>query len=169
MKLVVLKVKSWVDFIFSVDLAKPLDSWVRCAFGNSLWRCLDIKLKMVIPAVKHRCISHFSLGSVLPFLPLQIFQSYLHGKEWPTDQLASHAFTLVEFYSCHTSASTESKVIKALVPLVFHTQHCLGPVTHHLDLSTIRDGSTWSKFGARGEHGDVFLFSKKSKFTFVDV
>ena len=24
---------------------------------------------------------------------------------------------------------------------------------------TIRDGSTWSKFGARGEHGDVFLFS----------
>ena len=24
---------------------------------------------------------------------------------------------------------------------------------------TIRDGSTWSKFGARGEHKDVFLFS----------
>ena len=24
---------------------------------------------------------------------------------------------------------------------------------------TIRDGSTWSKFGAHGEHGDVFLFS----------
>ena len=24
---------------------------------------------------------------------------------------------------------------------------------------TIRDGSTWSKFGARGEHGDFFLFS----------
>ena len=85
-----------------------------------------------------------------------------------SDQLAAHAFTLFEFYSCHTSASTESEVIKALVPLVFHTQHWLGPVTHHLDLYTIRDGSTWSKFGARGEHGDVFLFSKKSKLTFVD-
>ena len=24
---------------------------------------------------------------------------------------------------------------------------------------TIRDGSTWSKFGARGEHGDVLRFS----------
>ena len=24
---------------------------------------------------------------------------------------------------------------------------------------TIQDGSTWSKLGARGEHGDVFLFS----------
>ena len=27
---------------------------------------------------------------------------------------------------------------------------------HHLFHPTIRDGSTWSKFGARGEHGDVF-------------
>ena len=86
-----------------------------------------------------------------------------------SDQLAAHAFTFVEFRSCHTSASTEAKVIKALVPLVFHTQHCLGPVTHHLDLSTIRDWSTWSKFGAHGEHGDVYLFYKKSKLTFVDV
>ena len=24
---------------------------------------------------------------------------------------------------------------------------------------SIRDSSTWSKFGAHGEHGDVFLFS----------
>ena len=30
---------------------------------------------------------------------------------------------------------------------------------HNLCHPTIRDGSTWSKFGARGEHGDVFLFS----------
>ena len=30
---------------------------------------------------------------------------------------------------------------------------------HKLCHLTIRDGSTWSKFGARGEHGDVFLFS----------
>ena len=34
---------------------------------------------------------------------------------------------------------------------------------------TIRDGSTWSKFGAREEHGDVFLFSNLSALTFVDV
>ena len=30
---------------------------------------------------------------------------------------------------------------------------------HKLCHLTILDGSTWSKFGARGEHGDVFLFS----------
>ena len=27
---------------------------------------------------------------------------------------------------------------------------------HNLCHPTIKDGSTWSKFGARGEHGDVF-------------
>ena len=30
---------------------------------------------------------------------------------------------------------------------------------HSLFHPTIQDGSMWSKFGARGEHGDVFLFS----------
>ena len=32
------------------------------------------------------------------------------------------------------------------------------PGLHKLCHPTILDGSTWSKFGARGEHGDVFLF-----------
>ena len=35
----------------------------------------------------------------------------------------------------------------------------LPPGLHNLCHPTIRDGSTWSKFGARGEHGDVFLLS----------
>ena len=30
---------------------------------------------------------------------------------------------------------------------------------HKLWYPGIRDRSTWSKFGAHGEHGDVFLFS----------
>ena len=30
---------------------------------------------------------------------------------------------------------------------------------HKLCYPTIRDRSTWSEFGAHGEHGDVFLFS----------
>ena len=33
------------------------------------------------------------------------------------------------------------------------------PGLHNLCHPTIRDGSTWSQFGACGEHGDVFLFS----------
>ena len=30
---------------------------------------------------------------------------------------------------------------------------------HKLWCPVVRDRSTWSKFGAHGEHGDVFLFS----------
>ena len=33
------------------------------------------------------------------------------------------------------------------------------PGLHKLCYPTIRDRSTWSKFGAHGEHGNVFLFS----------
>ena len=33
------------------------------------------------------------------------------------------------------------------------------PGLHKLWYPVVRDMSTWSKFGAHGEHGDVFLFS----------
>ena len=33
------------------------------------------------------------------------------------------------------------------------------PGLHKLWYPSIRDTRTWSKFGAHGEHGDVFLFS----------
>ena len=33
------------------------------------------------------------------------------------------------------------------------------PGVHKSFHPTIRDGSTWRKFGARGEHGDVLWFS----------
>ena len=33
---------------------------------------------------------------------------------------------------------------------------------------TIRDGSTWGKFGARGEHKDVFLFSNLGALLFSE-
>ena len=36
---------------------------------------------------------------------------------------------------------------------------CRRPGLHKLWYPSIRDTSTWSKFGAHGEHGDVFLFS----------
>ena len=35
----------------------------------------------------------------------------------------------------------------------------LSPGLHKLWYPGIRDTSTWSKFGAHGEHGDVFPFS----------
>ena len=38
---------------------------------------------------------------------------------------------------------------------------------HKLYHPTIRDGSTWSKFGARGEHGDVFLFSNFNRCALI--
>ena len=39
------------------------------------------------------------------------------------------------------------------------TRHTSEAGLHKLCYPTIRDRSTWSKFGARGEYGDVFLFS----------
>ena len=36
---------------------------------------------------------------------------------------------------------------------------------HKLWYPSIRDTSTWSKFGAHGEHGDVFLFSNIGKLS----
>ena len=40
----------------------------------------------------------------------------------------------------------------------FSSEMCT-PGLHKLWYPGIRDMSTWSKFGAHGEHGDVFLFS----------
>ena len=40
---------------------------------------------------------------------------------------------------------------------VYHCRQC--PGLHKLWYPVVRDRSTWSKFGAHGEHGDVFLFS----------
>jgi len=40
-----------------------------------------------------------------------------------------------------------------------HKSLHLGSGVHKSFHPTIRDGSTWSKFGARGEHGDVLRFS----------
>ena len=42
---------------------------------------------------------------------------------------------------------------------VFTEKFELGPGLHKLWYPVVRDRSTWSKFGAHGEHGDVFLFS----------
>ena len=39
------------------------------------------------------------------------------------------------------------------------TQNCCGAGLHKLWYPVVRDMSTWSKFGAHGERGDVFLFS----------
>ena len=43
-----------------------------------------------------------------------------------------------------------------------HSDVDLGPTSwtglHKLWYPVVRDRSTWSKFGAHGEHGDVFLF-----------
>ena len=42
------------------------------------------------------------------------------------------------------------------------------PGLHKLCYPTIRDRSTWSKFGAYGEHGDVFLFSNLGALWFSE-
>ena len=41
----------------------------------------------------------------------------------------------------------------------YHRQCTAWSGLHKLWYPGLRDMSTWSKFGAHGEHGDVFLFS----------
>ena len=43
--------------------------------------------------------------------------------------------------------------------LLQERQQCMQAGLHNSFHPTIRDGSTWSKFGAHGEYGDVFLLS----------
>ena len=46
----------------------------------------------------------------------------------------------------------------ALYCMVLHGIAWYGTELHKLWYPGIRDTSTWRKFGAYGEHGDVFLF-----------
>ena len=50
-----------------------------------------------------------------------------------------------------------SLIQRHIVLIPFWAIGCSG--LHKLWYPGIRDTSTWSKFGAHGEHGDVFLFS----------
>ena len=47
-------------------------------------------------------------------------------------------------------------------------RHELLPGLHKLWYPGIRDRSTWGKFGAHGEHGDVFLFSNLGALWFSE-
>ena len=54
----------------------------------------------------------------------------------------------------HTGAKSGCKLVTLL-----SNRFLLLPGLHKLWYPSIRDTSTWSKFGAHGEHGDIFLFS----------
>ena len=49
-----------------------------------------------------------------------------------------------------------------------HSSTSFEPGLHKLWYPCIRDMSTWSKFGAHGEHGDVFLFSNLGALWFSE-
>ena len=60
---------------------------------------------------------------------------------------------------CHTAKSLYWRPIKHFHAVPFLTAAGL----HKLCYPSIRDTSTWSKFGAHGEYGDVFLFSNSGE------
>ena len=73
-------------------------------------------------------------------------------------------FTLVSFQfstlALHTPPPQSAWEGGAQRSLHRHHHYCHHPGLHNSFHPTIQDGSTWSMFGAHGEHGDVFLFSK---------
>ena len=55
---------------------------------------------------------------------------------------------------------SEKNMLRMLIPHICHERHeHIRAGLHKLWYPGIRDMSMWSKFGAHGEHGDVFLFS----------
>ena len=50
----------------------------------------------------------------------------------------------------------------------FHQMQILKAGLHNLCHPTIGDGSTWSKFRARGEHREIFLFSNLDTLWFLE-
>ena len=60
-------------------------------------------------------------------------------------------------YSYSHKHSKRRSTIDISIYINVYIYICTG--LHNLCHPTIRDGSTWSKFGAHGEHGGVFLFS----------
>ena len=53
-------------------------------------------------------------------------------------------------------------------PKHMNTLACMYPGLHKLWYPVVRDMSTWSKFGAHGAHGDVFLFSNLGALWFSE-
>ena len=89
----------------------------------------------------------------------------------------SHKLDTITFYKKNTLTRTRSAMCFGWVnlkvaPAGAKKSRCiksiLHPGLHNLFHSTIQDGSTWSKFGARGEHGDVFLFSNWGALWFTE-
>ena len=69
-------------------------------------------------------------------------------------------------YSYSHKHSKRRSTIDISIYINVYIYICTG--LHNLCHPTIRDGSTWSKFGARGEHGDVFLFSNLGALWFTE-
>ena len=84
------------------------------------------------------------------FDPFSLFLFSDLGK-LPTACIISAFFgRFVCFYFWHTCTTRTNGT---------HLLSCLLAGLHKLWYSGIQDTSTWSKFGAHGKHGDVFLFS----------
>ena len=60
-------------------------------------------------------------------------------------------YVLMLLLACITTASLS-------MPIIIESDKGRAGL-HKLWYPVVRDMSTWSKFGAHGEHGDVFLFS----------
>ena len=120
-------------------------------------------LQILNPRQKNACTQD-PLCALVAFLNIHCFP-----------KLCGLYFSRVVFMS---SSSTKSCVFQFAIQLfgnlaILVFLFCLGsdtslPGLHKLCYPTIRDRSTWSKFGAHGEHGDVFLFSNLSELWFSE-
>ena len=85
---------------------------------------------------------------------------------WCTAKSAKGASITFQMRDGSIESSTQHMHTKQTKNICIETY--VAPGLHKLWYPTIRDTSTWSKFGAHGEHGDVFLFSNLGALWFSE-
>ena len=79
-----------------------------------------------------------------------------------------HKFHVVDVTIAIFISNLQKHVILRAMYVTLYNDVFLQAGLHKLCHPAIRDGSTLSKFGARGEHGDVFLFSNLGALWFSE-
>ena len=79
-------------------------------------------------------------------------------------------WSILPYQHWHAPSNTNFSghlMLVTITPTLYKSMY-LVPGLHNLWYPGIRDRSTWGKFGAHGEHGDVFLFSNLGALWFSE-
>ena len=111
-------------------------------------------------------VTHLNVKFNFPlFLVCPVTLTLLWGeRDYVICKIPSRVSASVSFGKVFATSQVAGKCVCVSIYLFTNTYSGL----HKLCYPTIRDRSTWSKFGAHGEHGDDFLFSNLGALWFSE-